>query len=68
MKPIKEYYCDKTPTHDELLAAHNTCMMDNCIVKLCWYINFHGWEERYIFEDTDIEKLNDSLRHIVYGL
>lgn len=68
MKSIKEYYCDNTPTEEELKTSLNICKRHKCVVKLCWFIKYNGWNYQYICEDSDIEKINDSLRHVVYGL
>lgn len=68
MIPIKEYYCDNTPSLEEIQEAYNMAVNDNCVVHLNWFVQYNGWNDRYITKDTDIEKLNHNLRHIVYGI
>ena len=68
MIPIKEYYCEDTPTYEELKVAHDICIYEHCIVHLKWFIKYNGWNDRYVHKDTDIEKLNESLKHIIYGI
>lgn len=68
MIPIKEYYCDNTPSWEEIQEAYNMAVNDNCVVHLNWFVQYNGWNDRYITKDTDIEKLNHNLRHIIYGI
>jgi hypothetical protein len=68
MIPIKEYYCNNTPSWEEIQEAHNMAVKEDCVVHLNWFVQYNGWNDRYIMKDTDIEKLNNSLRHIIYGI
>lgn len=42
MIQIKDYYCESTPTYDELVQAKH------CIVHLKWFVEYSGWYDRYI--------------------
>lgn len=68
MIPIKEYYCENTPTLEEIQEARNMAIHEDCLVHLNWFVEYNGWNDRYVRKDTNIEKLNDELRHILYGI
>lgn len=68
MIPIKYFYCDGTPLEEELKEALKLANDENCVVCLKWFVQYNGWLERYIHKDTNIEEMNNRLRHIVYGM
>ena len=69
MIEVKEYYCGtSTPTLEYLKSARHTCIFNDCIVRLTWFIEYNGWNQRYITKDTDVEKLNEELDNIVYPI
>ncbi len=68
MIPIKYFYCDGTPTEEELKEAFKLANDENCVVCLKWFVQYNGWFERYVHKDTNIEEMNNRLRHIVYGM
>jgi len=68
MIPIKEFYTESTPTYEELKSAKELAINENCVVHLNWYVQYNGWNDRYIYQTTDIEEMNNRLRHIIYGM
>ena len=68
MIELKSFVVDSTPKKEELEEAQKIAIEQNCIVELKWFVQYSGWHNRYINKDTDIEKLNEQLRHIIYGL
>lgn len=68
MIPIKNFYCNSTPKEEELKEALQIATDENCVVCLKWFVKYNSWFDRYIHKDTDIEEMNNRLRHIVYGL
>ena len=68
MTPIKDYYCESTPTEEELKESLNIAINENCVVHLKWFVRYDGWYDRYIHKNTNIEEMNKQLRHIIYGM
>ena len=68
MIPIKVFYTESTPTKEELEESLKIAKIDDCVVQLKWFVQYSGWHDRYIHKDTDIEKRNEQLRHIIYGM
>ena len=68
MIPIKDFYTENTPTYEELKEAKEIAINENCVTHLKWFVKYSGWHDRYIYQNTDIEEVNNYLRHIVYGM
>lgn len=68
MTPLKSFVTNATPTWEELQEAKKIAEEEKCVVELKWFVKYNGWFNRYIYEDTDIEKMNEYLRHIIYGM
>ena len=68
MIPVKEFWTNGTPNHEELVAASEMAMKEDCVVRLKWFVQYDGWYERYVFWNTNIEEMENDLKNIVYGL
>lgn len=67
MRPIKDYWCDNTPTDDEIKAAINIASKDDCVVILRWFVEYNGDYRRVITKDNTFEEVKASLPR-VYGM
>ena len=67
MRPIKDFWCDHTPTEDEVKEAIRIASESDCVVVLRWFVNYNGHYKRVITKDTNFEKLMNGLPRI-YGM
>ena len=57
MKPIQDFWCDYTPTDEELKDAIRIASENDCVVILRWFVEYNGDYRRVITKDSDFEKL-----------
>ena len=67
MKQIRSFWCDYTPTDDEVKEAIQIASDFNCVVILRWFIKYYGDYRRVITKDSDFEEVKRGLPRI-YGM
>ena len=68
MKLVKEYLCDKrTPYDDEIKECLKIVEIEDCAIKLKWFIPYNGWHRIYIEKGMTFEECKDKLPK-VYGV
>ena len=67
MRPIKDFWCEYTPTDEEIKEAIKIASESDCVVILRWFVNYNGYYKRVITKETDFEKLKNGLPKI-YGM
>ena len=68
MKYIKEYLCDKsTPSDEEIRECLEIVSKEDCIIKLTWFVRYHGWHKLHIKNGMTFEECKDKLPKF-YGI
>ena len=68
MKYIKEYLCDKgTPSDEEIQECLEIVNKEDCVVKLTWFVRYHGWHKLHIKNGMTFEECKDKLPKF-YGI
>ena len=67
IKPIKEFWCNGHPSKDDLQECIEIANKEDCIIHLKWFIQYNGWNDRYIHPNSNLEEILDKLPKI-YGV
>ena len=65
--PVKEFIADRHPSKEDLQKCIDIADSENCIIHLKWFIQYNGWNDRYIHPGAKLEEILDRLPK-VYGI
>lgn len=68
MRPIKEYECDSpmNPSHEEIKKCVQIANIEDCIIKLDYFVKGIGWKTLVVRQGMTIENCKNQLQR--YGL
>jgi len=60
MKPIENYYCEGSPSDEEICEAMEIASEKICVVWLHWFVKYNGWYKAIVkptstFDDVKIQ-------------
>lgn len=64
---VKEFISDNHPSKEDLQKCIDIANSENCIIHLKWFIQYNGWNDRYIYPEDKLEEILDRLPK-VYGI
>ena len=65
--PVKEYISNGHPSDEDIQQCIDIANSQNCIIHLKWFIQYNGWNDRYIYPGSNLEETLDRLPKI-YGI
>ena len=66
---VKEFMCpfDCTPSDNDIMLSIEIAKKENCIVRLSWLLKWSGKFERFIYPESTLEDIKNTLPKI-YGI
>jgi len=65
--PVKEFISDSHPSKEDIQKCIDIADSEKCIIHLKWFIQYNGWNDRYIHPGAKLEEILDRLPK-VYGI
>lgn len=68
MRILKDYWCDSTPTDEEIEEAISIASADDCVVNLQWFVKYNGYYRAVITKDDTLEYIKQRFIPRMYGM
>ncbi len=68
MRIMKDYWCDRTPTDEEIKEAISIASADDCVVNLQWFVAYNGYYRAVITKYDTLEHIKQRFIPRKYGL